>query len=189
MKLLLNAIYLLALMVSFSVSGAVLSSEKKIILEKDSRNKSVDFNLFSEGEKLRFCVNGLQSEASTMDVFRIFLHSAELLKDKEYEKVELCFRGKTKFTLSGENFKIIGVDFPDQNPMYTIRTFPEKLLLPDGERAYKEHRGGVLYLVRVQMEDFQDLNGKWYMNEIVEEIQNKLDAKRPKEFAPDEEVF
>ena len=39
------------------------------------------------------------------------------------------------------------------------------------------------------MKDFHDMNGVWYMNELVAEQKAKTDALRPKEFAPDDEVF
>ena len=92
-------------------------------------------------------------------------------------------------TLKGKDFKTMGEELDTQNVMYTIRTFPEKLSLPNGENAYPKHEGGVLYILRVQMEDFQNMNGKWYLNEIIAEKKAEADAKRPKEFAPDEDVF
>ena len=73
--------------------------------------------------------------------------------------------------------------------MYTVRTFPEKLSLPDGQAAYETHNGGLFYLMRVQMEDFNDMNNVWYMNELAAEQKAKTDAQRPTEFALDEEVF
>lgn len=59
----------------------------------------------------------------------------------------------------------------------------------EGQFAYPEHKGGMLYLLRVQMEDFRDMHGKWYLNELLTEITAEQDAQRPKEFASDEEVF
>lgn len=176
-------------LISFSAYGGQLNAEEKSVLAKDSRNKSVDFNLLESGKNLRYCVNNLSGEGSAMDVFRIFLQTANLLKGNSYDKVELCFRNKTKFILGGDEFKVIGVEFGEQNPVYTIRTFPEKLTFLDGTKAYKKHNGGVLYLMRVQMADFQDMNGKWFMNELVSEMNAEKDAKRPKEFASEEEVF
>ncbi|WP_206483645.1 hypothetical protein [Thalassotalea sp. G2M2-11] len=175
--------------ISFATCGEQLKAEEKSVLENDSRNVNVDFNLFKSGKNLKYCVNNLSGEGSAMDVFRVFLQAAELLKDNSYEKVELCFRKKTQFFLSGDEFKIMGKEFGVQNPMYTIRTFPQKLTLLDGTNAYEKHEGGVLYLMRVQMADFHDMNGQWFMNDLVAELNAGKDAKRPKEFASDEEVF
>nr|WP_290696371.1 hypothetical protein [Halomonas sp. UBA3074] len=174
---------------SFMAFGGQLNDEERAVVASDPRNTSVDFDLFKADKNLRYCVNNLSNEASAMDVFRVFLNTAALLKDMEFEKVELCFREETKFLLSGDEFKVIGNEFGEQNPMYTIRTFPEKLSLVDGQDAYETHNGGVLYLMQVQMADFQNMNEKWFMNELVAEMEAEKDANRPKEFAPDEEVF
>ena len=124
-----------------------------------------------------------------MDVFRVFLHTAEYFKDKDFKTINLCFRGKVRFILKGVDFKVMGNDFGSQNPVYTLRTFPEKLLLPNGSNAYQSHRGGLLYLMKVQMEDLSDMNGIWYLNELLSEKKADKDALRPKKFAPDEKVF
>jgi hypothetical protein len=184
-----KAIFIAMICMLFTACGGQLEAEKKLVLANDSRNANVDFNLFKSGNNLRYCVNNLSGEGSAMDVFRVLLQTADLLKENSYEKVELCFRNKTKFFLGGDEFKVIGEEFGEQNPMYTIRTFPEKITLLDGSNAYEMHKGGVLYLMGVQMADFQDMNGKWFMNDLVSEIEAEKDAKRPKEFAPDEEVF
>lgn len=174
---------------SFAACSEQLKNEKKSVISNDARNENVDFDLVQSGKNLRYCVNDLSGEGSAMDVFRILLQTADLLKERDFEEVELCFRRETRFLLGGDDFKVMGNEFGEQNPMYTIRTFPEKLSLVDGERAYEEHRGGVLYLMRVQMADFQDMNKKWFMNDLVSEMKAEKDTKRPKEFAPDEEVF
>lgn len=181
--------WFLLLIFPLSACGSELSAEKKLILEKDSRNQTVDFTLHTDGNDLEYCVNNISGEASSMDVFRVFLHAADQLKEKRFENVRLCFRREARFVLDGNDFAVIGAEYETQNPLYTIRTFPEKLLLTDGTAPYKEHRGGVLYLMRVQMADFQDMNEKWYMTDLITEINSKKDALRPKEFASDDEVF
>lgn len=180
---------LMLLAVPLAACGGEFDAEKISILERDSRNSSVEFDLYTNGKNLVYCVINLSDGASAMDVFRVFLHTAEKLKDRPFEMVNLCFRKETRFVLDGDDFVTIGQELETQNPMYTIRTFPEKLLLPDGTRAYEERRGGMIYLMNAQMGDFNDMNGKWYMNELAAEIKARTDALRPKEFASDEEVF
>ena len=179
----------LLICISPSACGDELKTERDAVLERDVRNQSVDFSLHSRGNNLDFCVHNLSGETNAMDVFRVLLHAADNFKNRQFEKVRLCFRNETRFVLDGADFLIIGQDFETQNPMYTVRTFPEKLFLPDGQAAYESHSGGLFYLMRVQMDDFHDMNGVWYMNELVAEQKEKTDALRPREFAPDEEVF
>ena len=180
---------ILMMCVSFGAISGDLNTEKQSVIAKDLRNHNVDFNLYESGKNLRYCINGLAAEGSAMDVFRILLQTADLLKEREFKQVELCFRMKTRFLLAGSDFKVIGNEYGKQNPIYTMRSFPEKLFLATGMKAYQEHQGGVLYLMRIQMEDFQDMNGKWFMNDLVAEVEKGKDAQRPKEFAKDEEVF
>lgn len=124
-----------------------------------------------------------------MDVFRIFLQTAEHFKGRSFEKVALCFRNENRFMLSGDDFRVMGEEFGVQNPAYTIRTFPEKLTTTQGAAAFATHKGGVLYLMRVQMADFNQMHAQWYLNDLLAERAAAKDAKRPKVFAPDEEVF
>jgi hypothetical protein len=159
------------------------------VINGDPRNTGIDISVSESGSELHFCVNNIQNTHSPMDVFRTFLQSAVALKDESYTAVNLCFRGEDKFVLAGGDFHVLGEEYGTQNPAYTIRTFPEKLTDMTGQAAYPEHKGGVLYLLRVQMEDFRDMHGKWYMNELLVEIKADQDAQRPKNFAPDEEVF
>lgn len=184
-----NIILALLVIISLSVCGNEFKTEKEAILERDSRNQSVNFSLQTSGKNLDFCVIDISSEASVMDVFRVFLHTADQFKRRQFEKVILCFRGEMRFVLDGDHFSLIGQEFEMQNPMYTVRTFPEKLSLPNGQNAYESHSGGILHLTRVQLEDFHNMNGAWYMNDLVTEQKAKTDALRPKEFASDDEVF
>jgi hypothetical protein len=182
---------ILCLLLSWSTIACSneLTGEKDAVLKRDARNEVVDFTLTSKDDGLVFCLNKLSGNASAMDVFRVFLHSAEELKDRKFKNVELCFRNETKFILGGDDFTLMGKEFETQNPLYTIRTFPEKLALPDGKAAYETHRGGVLYLMQAQMADFQDMNGKWFLNELAAEEKAKTDALRPTEFATENDAL
>ena len=182
-------ILFLVLAIPLCACGESLDADKNTVLEKDPRNQVVEFTLSTDGGNLDYCVDNISANATQMDVFRVLLHTADHFKERPFETVILCFRDDARFILSGADFAEMGADFETQNPMYTLRTFPEKLSLPDGSRAYKEHQGGVLYLMKVQMADFTHMNQKWYLDEVVAELNAEKDAQRPKEFASDEEVF
>jgi len=188
----INMKFLVFAALALSILGCSVSSleeEKNIILNKDIRNHVVNFNLSSDGKDLVFSVEDISNEGGPMDVLRVLFHTAEYFKDKKFERINLCFRGKVKFILKGVDFKVIGNDFGSQNPIYTLRTFPEKLLLSDGSSAYQRHQGGVLYLMKVQMEDLSGMNEAWYLKELLSEKKAAKDALRPKKFAPDATVF
>lgn len=184
---------LLTMLLAFAgvqgASAADLGAIANEVIRSDPRNTGIDIAMSESGRELHFCVNNIQSTHSPMDVFRTFLQSTVELKEESYTAVNLCFRGEDKFVLAGADFRVLGEEYGTQNPAYTVRTFPEKLMDMTGQVAYPHHKGGVLYLLRVQMEDFRDMHGKWYMNELLAEIKTEQDAQRPKVFAPDEEVF
>lgn len=120
---------------------------------------------------LVFNLKTVPNDKAAVDVFRVFLQTSSALKDKKFDKVELEFKGTLKFTLNGDYFGQLGNEFGEQNPVYTIRTFPENLFLPNGETAYSKWEGGMLGVLNKQMEDVNDFNKKWYLDDIVSEIQ------------------
>ena len=177
---------------SFFVYGSSFSDLDRVmenIMENDPRNTGVDIQLSKADGNLMFCVNDLGELSSQMDVFRIFLQTAAALENHPFQNVGLCDQERIKFILSGEDFLAIGKEFGSQNVMYTLRTFPEKLSLPDGSRAFVAHRGGVIYVMNKQMSDFDKMNRDWYLNEILTKRQADKAAKRPKTFAKDDDVF
>ena len=68
-----------------------------------------------------------------------------------------------KFVLEGDYFQTLGKEYGTQNPVYTMRTFPEKLYSPDGQRAFGRWSGGLLGIVGKQMEDFTEFHKQWYV--------------------------
>ena len=180
---------LISLVLPLVACGENLGAVEESVRTRDSRNEAVEFELQTDGQVLNVCIQNIAESGSAMDVFRVFLHVADSFKDREFESVNLCFRKETRFVLSGLDFLVIGKEFETQNPMYTLRTFPEKLKLIDGSTAYEERRGGLLYVANAQMSDFGDMTDKWYMGELKAEILAERDARRPKEFATDEEAF
>lgn len=187
--LMLRLAVLLIAVVPVSACSESFDNEKKEIINKDERNRNVQFALSSKDNFLKFCVNSLSDNGSAADVFRVLLHTSVVLKERVYDRVELCFNGKTKFVLPGEDFQEIGTEFGVQNVLYTIRTFPEKLLLPNGSSAYSERHGGILYLAKAQMDDFNDMNKKWFINDLHEKWEAKINAKKPNEYYIGEEVL
>lgn len=166
-----------------------MRDEEKAIIDRDGRNENVDFNLTSKDTSLAFCINNLADEGSPLDVLRILLHTAELLNAQSYHEVELCFREEPRFLISGAYFKKLGEEFEDQNPMYTMRTFPENVKLLDGQQAYGSRQGGLLYQMQAQMDDFQNMNNRWFLEDLLAEKKLELDKRRPKEFANEDEIF
>lgn len=104
--------------------------------------------------------------ASQAGVIGGFFRYAEKLKDRDFSKVILSYRGSPKFFLRGEYFKQIGLELSYQNPIYTLRTFPEKLETPDGVRAFDTWTGGALGVLNAQLEDVNEMGRQWYLYDM-----------------------
>ena len=105
-------------------------------------------------------------EASHAFTLGRFFQFAEELKDREFKEVRLAYRGKTKFILDGDDFQEIGRSFEYQNPVYIVRTLPEKLKTPNGRKAFSRWSGGLLGVVGAQMDDVNQMARNWYLDDM-----------------------
>lgn len=106
-------------------------------------------------------------DASGALILGRFFAFAEEMKDRNFREVHLAYKGRTKFILDGDHFQEIGRQHSWQNPIYTIRTFPEKLLTSDGRRAYSSWSGGVLGVLNAQMHDVNQMVRDWYLDDMI----------------------
>jgi len=59
-----------------------------------------------------------------IDVHTAFLEFAKKVKDKRYKRVELSYRGTTKFSIDGASFHKIGDEYAKRNFDYVLYTVP-----------------------------------------------------------------
>jgi hypothetical protein len=139
-------------------------------LDSDNRNSGIEIDLHYKNyiipNVLVFNLKNVSNDKAAADVFRVLLQTTSVLKEKDFETIELAFKGTSKFKLKGSYFKELGKEYEIQNPVYTMRTFPENLLDIEGQAAYSEWSGGLLGVLNKQMEDFNDFNKKWYLEDL-----------------------
>jgi len=142
------------------------------VIESDPRNKGIEVSVYYGDNQsiLIYNLNSISNKNSMADVFRVFLQFAEKVKSYKFDKVELAFRKKVKFVIDGDYFQNLGKEYSFQNPIYTIRTFPENLMNADGSKAYPKWTGGWIGVSKRQMEDFNDFHKKWYFEELSSEL-------------------
>lgn len=154
----------------FSFNYFTVSKPLSEVLESEARNSGINirahYEYYIQPTVLAIDVQHISGEKSAADVFRVFLQYAEKLKDKSFDTVLLQSKGKTKFSLEGDYFKKLGNEYGDQNPVYTIRTFTEHVYTPDGKKAFGTWTGGLLGVLKEQMEDFGDFHKKWYVEDM-----------------------
>lgn len=101
---------------------------------------------------------------------RRLLKVAEALKDDDYGRIYLSYKGREKFYLEGPYFKQIGTEREWQNPIYTVRTMPENVHNLDGSPAFQTWTGGWLGVMGQQMDDNNEFHRKWWVDDSLAEV-------------------
>ena len=147
-----------------------LQSEMDAVLKEDSRNNgvqvSVRFSHYVERSILVYDLKALGPTNSMADVFRVLLQFSHSVNSREFTSVELAFRGKTKFLLTGRCFRKFGEEYGSQNPVYTMRTFSENVFKRNGSPAYPTWTGGLIGVLGKDMEQFNDFHKQWYLSDL-----------------------
>jgi hypothetical protein len=153
------------------------------VLTTDTRNQVVTASAHFEGwigwNTLVFDITDVSGSAREIDVFRTFLQYAQAMKGRRFDKVILACRGTKKFTLDGDYFQQLGQEYENQNPMYTIRTFPTHLAAMDGSKPFPDYVGGMLGVLEKEMEQFTEFNAQWYMRDLAARIAEKSKPEPP----------
>ena len=140
------------------------------VLKSETRNSGMNirahYGYYVQPTVLAIDVRDISGEKSAADVFRVFLQYASKLKEKSFDTVLLQSKGKTKFLLEGDYFQRLGNEYGSQNPVYTMRTFTENVFTPDGKKAFGTWSGGLLGVLKEQMEDFGEFHKAWYIEDM-----------------------
>ena len=100
--------------------------------------------------------------AAPVDLTRGLFQTAEALEGRRFGKVTLARQGKPVFVMDGADFDAMGRDYAQgENPIYLMRTLPEKLKRPDGQSAFGSWSGGWLGVLSRQMGDVNDFGRAW----------------------------
>lgn len=116
---------LILLVLIFSVSYLSITKPTEDKLALDSRNEGISINAHYKYHLLPQVLTlnlNVEKSKAPIDIARVLFVTAEALKDKRFETVELAYDGTTKFLLKGDYFQTLGTEYETQNPMYIVRT-------------------------------------------------------------------
>ena len=176
MKKVYTAIILIVLLCGGVLSANYIFLQRHMneVLKEDPRNDGISvwvyYKWFVNSSEINYELRSVSAENSSLDVSRVMLQFAEKVKDYDFSKVYLSYRGKDKFYLKGEYFKTLGQEYGIQNPVYTLRTIPENVYMLNGERAYSVWEGGLLGVMGKQMEDLSDFSKAWYLDDFIKSM-------------------
>ena len=146
-----------------------LHSSMHDVFKKDARNQGIHiyahYDYFLNPNVININFWNIDDDKTMADIDRLLFQFAESLKDRSYEKVIFSFRFNKKFFITGEYFKKIGREFSFQNPVYLIRKFPEELYNMDGNKAFSTWTGGMLGVLKNQIEDHNKFHQVWYLED------------------------
>ena len=137
-----------------------------LTLSQDDRNDSITlvarFGYYLDPTTLTLDL-WAASEASTADLTRaLFQVAASRSEWPRVRYVTLSRRNWPVYILSGDDFAEIGRLFEaGENPVYLMRTLPERLYLPSGEPAFERWEGGLLGVLGEQLEDLNEFGKAW----------------------------
>lgn len=87
----------------------------------------------------------LSFRQTPIDVHTALLEFAKKVRDKRYSRVELSYRGATKFSIDGESFAKLGQEYEKRNYDYVLYQFPQGL---DGKKGKSNDRDALLQFHR-----------------------------------------
>ena len=102
--------------------------------------------------------------AAPVDLFRGLFQAAKAMHESghTFSRIVLARSRTPVFMMKGDDFEELGKEQAlGQNPVYLIRTLPQKLYRLDGESAFGSWTGGLLSVVGRQMEDANRAASEW----------------------------
>lgn len=155
----------------FAVNHVRLQAPMNSVASSDPRNEGmivrVHYGGYVNPNVLVYDLRGISEDKSRLDVMRALLQYADRLQDRRFETIQLAYQGDPRFQLSGSFFQTLGKEYDYQNPVYTLRKFPEHVMRLDGSRAFGSWTGGLLDGVGEQMNDLNRFNDEWYLNDLL----------------------
>ena len=170
-KIIIILVFLVTgVLVISTVNYLMLGRPMADVIKSDPRNSGIHmvahYGYYLVPSVLVLDVKEVSSEKSPADVFRVLLQYASEIQTVEFEAVNLNSKGRTKFVLKGDYFQELGEEYDFQNPVYTMRTFPENVYTLDGKKAFPSWTGGLLGVAGKQIEDFTEFHKQWYINDL-----------------------
>jgi hypothetical protein len=98
-------------------------------------------------------LRGLSFRQTPIDVHTAFLEFAGKLKEKRYKRVDLSWRGETKFSIDGRSFAYLGEQYAKRNFDYVLYSFPQLFSTADGKQVEVSSSGRDALL---------DFHRRWY---------------------------
>jgi len=135
-RLVLVGTPLVAALVGYSANLFLLQEPVNQVLKESSAfngmEVSAHYRYFVVPGVVVYDLRQISTRQTPIDVHTALLEFAKKLKEKRYSRVELSYKGTTKFSIDGDSFRRIGNEYAKKNYDYTLYSFPKLLRPEDG---------------------------------------------------------
>ena len=119
---------LVAALVGYSANLFLLQEPMNQVLKENSAfsgmQVSTHYEYWVVPGVVVYDLRELSFRQTPIDVHTAFLEFAKKVRERRYRKVELSYRGTTKFEIDGKSFSRLGQEYAKRNFDYVLYTFP-----------------------------------------------------------------
>ena len=120
---------LIAALIGYSANVLLLQEPMNEILHRNSAflgmEVSAHYEYWIVPGVVEYDLRSISFRQTPIDVHTAFLEFAKRLRTKRYSRIDLSYRGTTKFTLDGSAFREIGEQYAKRNFAFVLYTFPK----------------------------------------------------------------
>jgi len=120
---------LIAALIGYSANLFLLQEPINDVLKQNSAfqgmSVSAHYEYWVVPNVVVYDLQGVSLRQAPIDVHTAFLEFAKRLKAKRYSRIELSYRGVTKFQIDGANFQRLGVEYAKRNFDFVLYQFPK----------------------------------------------------------------
>ncbi|HXA17441.1 MAG TPA: hypothetical protein VN380_10630 [Thermoanaerobaculia bacterium] len=119
---------LIAAIIGYSANAVLLQQPVNDVLKQNAAFNGMDvsahYQYYVVPGVVVYDLRSIGARQTPIDVHTAFLEFAKKLRDKRYTRVELSYRGTTKFSIDGASFHKIGEEYTKRNFDYVLYTVP-----------------------------------------------------------------
>lgn len=129
---------LVAALIGYSANLLLLQEPVNDILKENASfhgmNVSAHYQYWVVPGVVVYDLRGLSFKQTPIDVHTAFLEFAKKVKEKRYSRVELSYRGTTKFSIDGDSFHRLGEEYSKRNFDFVLYSFARLFQPENGTR-------------------------------------------------------
>jgi hypothetical protein len=163
---------LVAALIGYSANLFLLQEPVNDILKENSAfsgmQVSAHYQYYVIPGVVVYDLEGLSVRQTPIDVQTALLEFAKKVKEKRYSRVDLAYRGETKFSIDGASFMKLGQEYANRNFDYVLYKFP-RLFRAEQPAPAKGPANGT------ERDALLDFHRQWYgEDQLTKTVQNGL---------------